>query len=165
MFLLITFSETFFSNKLNNPTACDTKIRSSHPEVFLGKCVLKICNKFTEEHPYRYAISISLLFNFNEIALRHGYSPVNLLHFFITSFSKNTSGRLLLPDAKKEFQLLEQTTFRVATSNQVRTKSQFESVKQKNCYSNNSILHNTYINYAVFPLTKVILYDYSELFA
>ena len=24
--------------------------RSSQPEVFLGKCVLKICNKFTGEH-------------------------------------------------------------------------------------------------------------------
>ena len=34
--------------------------------------------------------------NFIEMALRHGYSPVNLLHIFRTSFSKNTSGRLLL---------------------------------------------------------------------
>ena len=25
--------------------------RSSHPEVFLGKGVLKICSKFTGEHP------------------------------------------------------------------------------------------------------------------
>ena len=27
------------------------KLRSSHPEVFLGKGVLKICRKFTGEHP------------------------------------------------------------------------------------------------------------------
>ena len=27
-------------------------IRSSHPEVFLRKCALKICSKFTGEHPY-----------------------------------------------------------------------------------------------------------------
>ena len=34
--------------------------------------------------------------NFIEIALRHGCSPVNLLHIFRTPFPKNTSGRLLL---------------------------------------------------------------------
>ena len=36
-------------------------IRSSHPEVFLGKGALKICSKFTGEHPCRSAISIKLL--------------------------------------------------------------------------------------------------------
>ena len=35
-------------------------------------------------------------FNFIEITLRHGCSPVNLLHIFRTPFPKNTSGRLLL---------------------------------------------------------------------
>ena len=33
--------------------------------------------------------------NFIEISLRHGCSPVNLLHIFRTPFLKNTSGRLL----------------------------------------------------------------------
>ena len=28
-----------------------TKFRGSHPEVFLGEGVLKICGKFTGEHP------------------------------------------------------------------------------------------------------------------
>ena len=37
-----------------------------------------------------------LLCNFIEIALRHGCSPVNLLHIFRTPFLKNTSGRLHL---------------------------------------------------------------------
>ena len=41
-------------------------------------------------------ISIKLLCNFIEITLRHGCSPVNVLHIFKTSFSKNTSGGLLL---------------------------------------------------------------------
>ena len=36
-------------------------IRSSHPEVFLEKGVLKICSKFTGEHPCGSAISIKLL--------------------------------------------------------------------------------------------------------
>ena len=34
--------------------------------------------------------------NFIAIALRHGCSPVNLLHIFRTSFPKNSSGRLRL---------------------------------------------------------------------
>ena len=34
--------------------------------------------------------------NFIEISLRHGCSPVNLLHIFRTPFPKNISGRLLL---------------------------------------------------------------------
>ena len=34
--------------------------KSSPSEVFLGKGVLKICNKFTEERPCRSTISIKL---------------------------------------------------------------------------------------------------------
>ena len=67
-------------------------VRSSHPEVFLGKGFLKIYNKFTGEHPWQGAISI----NFIEIILRHECSPVNLLRIFRTPFPRNTSGRLLL---------------------------------------------------------------------
>ena len=40
------------------------KFRSSYPEVYLEKGVLKICSKFTREHPCRSAISIKLLCNF-----------------------------------------------------------------------------------------------------
>ena len=75
-------------------------IRSSHPEVFLGKDVLKICSKFTGGHPCRSAISIKSQSNFIEITLWHGYSPVNLLHIFRIRFPKNTSGRLLLYDLR-----------------------------------------------------------------
>ena len=64
--------------------------------MFLGKGVLKICSKFSGEHPYRSVISIKLLGNFTEITLRHGCSPVNLLHIFRTAFLKDTSGWLLL---------------------------------------------------------------------
>ena len=70
--------------------------RSSHPEVFLRKGVLKICCKFTGEHQCRSEISIKLQSNFIEITLLHGCSHVNLLHFFRTPFLKNTSGWLLL---------------------------------------------------------------------
>ena len=40
--------------------------RNSHPEVFLEKGVLKICSKFTGEHPCQSVISIKLLCRINE---------------------------------------------------------------------------------------------------
>ena len=75
---------------------CNSVYRCSHPDVFLGKGVLKICSKFTGDHPCRSVISIKLLCNFFEITLRHGCSPVTLLYIFRTPFYKNISGRLLL---------------------------------------------------------------------
>ena len=47
------------------------------------------------------AISIKLQSNFIEIVLWQWCSPVNLLHFFRTPFSKNTSGWLLLTSLKR----------------------------------------------------------------
>ena len=66
---------------------CEEKDRSSRPEVFLEKDVLKICKRFTGEHPCLSVISKKLQSNFIEIALRHGCSLVNLLHIFRISFS------------------------------------------------------------------------------
>ena len=87
--------------------------RSSHRKVLLEKGVLKICSKFTEEHPYRSAISIKLQSNFIEMTIRHGCSPVNLLHISKTSFLKNTSRRLLLEFATKN--KFKQETLHVLT--------------------------------------------------
>ena len=70
--------------------------RSSRQEVLWRKGVLKICSKFTGGHPCQSVISIKLLCNFIEIALRHECSPVNLLHIFRTPFLNTTSGWLLL---------------------------------------------------------------------
>ena len=70
--------------------------RNNHPEVFVGKGVLKICSKFTGEHPCRSAMSIKLQSKLIEITLGHGCSPKNLQHIFKTLFLKKTSGRLLL---------------------------------------------------------------------
>ena len=42
--------------------------RSSPSELFLGKGFLKICSKFTGEHPCRSAISVKLLCNFIKFA-------------------------------------------------------------------------------------------------
>ena len=64
--------------------------------VFLRKGVMKICRKFTGEHPCRNVISIKLLSNFIEIALQYGCPAVNLLYIFRAPFPKNTPGWLLL---------------------------------------------------------------------
>ena len=39
------------------------KSRSNHPEVFVGKGVLKMCSKFTGEYPCQSVISIKLQSN------------------------------------------------------------------------------------------------------
>ena len=41
-------------------TSVRKNIRSSRPDVLLRKGVLKICSKFTGQHPYRSAISMKL---------------------------------------------------------------------------------------------------------
>ena len=70
-------------------------VQKQPPRGVPRKGVLKICSKFTGEHPCRSVISIKLLCNFIEITLRHRFSPLNLLHIFRTRFSRNTSGWLL----------------------------------------------------------------------
>ena len=68
------------------------RLRSSPPEVFLRKSVLRKSGKFTGKHPCRSVISAKFLCNFTQIILRHACFPVNFLHIFRTSFPKNTSG-------------------------------------------------------------------------
>ena len=75
---------------------CEDQWRGENPQqTETGKGVLKICSKFTGEHPCESAISIMFLCSLTEIALQYGCSPVNLLHIFRTLFSKSTSGWLL----------------------------------------------------------------------
>ena len=83
-------------------------LRSSQPELFLGKVALKTCNKFTGKHPCQSVNSIKLLCNFIAFTLRHGCSSLNLLRIFRTPFPKNTSGRLLLIIAEILFRFFEQ---------------------------------------------------------
>ena len=93
---LIHLTTNFYYVNVTTYVASHLRSRSSHPEVFLVKGVLKICSRFTGEYPYQSAISIKLLCNFIEIALRNGCSHVNLLHIFRTPFPKSTSGWLFL---------------------------------------------------------------------
>ena len=61
--ILLDHLETFFILSI---------FRSSRPEVFLGKSVLKICSKFTGELSYRSVISVKLQSNIIKITLWHG---------------------------------------------------------------------------------------------
>ena len=100
MFIFIVFvtAGILFEGAFTFPVSL---IRSSNPKVFLRKGVLKICSKFTGEHPCLSVISIKLKYNFIEIILRHECSTVNFLRISRTPFTKNTSGRLLLDNVRK----------------------------------------------------------------
>ena len=74
--------------------------RSNPPEVLLGKGVLKICSKFTAEHPSWSAISIKLQSNFIEITLRHWCSPVNCCIFSEHLFLRTRLGGCFWSSAK-----------------------------------------------------------------
>ena len=66
-----------------------------------------MCSKFTGEYLCQSMISLKLLRNFAEIAIRYRCSPGNLLHIFRTFFYKDTYGGLLLNKAIiKMFQVL-----------------------------------------------------------
>ena len=91
-----SYMKAMTRNLETNVQAWEVKIRSSRPDVFVEKGILKTCSKFTGEHPCRSAISIKLFCNSIEIASWHECSPVDLLNISRTPFRKNISGRLLL---------------------------------------------------------------------
>ena len=62
------------------------------------------------EHSCRSVISIKLQSNVIDITLRHGCSPVNLLHIFRTPFYKSTYGGLLLLMNSLQLQHLQTMT-------------------------------------------------------
>ena len=66
--------------------------------MLLRKSVLKIYSKFRGKHPCLSVISIKLLCNFIEITLRHEVFSCNFGAYFQSTFSKNTSGWLLLTE-------------------------------------------------------------------
>ena len=74
--------------------------RSSRPEVFLEKGVLKICNKFTGEHPsyflmyfHRYLLIGFYLYSFNDFAkIVENLSLIinqSLMHYGLTKLKTN----------------------------------------------------------------------------
>ena len=64
------------------------KFKSSRPGMFLGKCVLKICSKFTGEHLSQSTISVKLKRNFIEITLLYDCSSsCKFAAYFQNTFS------------------------------------------------------------------------------
>ena len=89
------FKKFYCANERNNKRVSYSEYTEAATQRYSRKGVLKIRSKFTGEHPCRSVISIKLLCNFIEIALRHGCSPLNLQHIFRTPFCRNTCGWLL----------------------------------------------------------------------
>ena len=114
--------------------------RSSHPEAFLVKDFLNICSKFTGEHSCRSVISIKLLCNFIEMALRHGCSPVNLWHIFRTPFRKNKYGALLLKHSTAfRFDRIKQISENYKTKHQSKFQTMINQT-QRNIIKKNVII-------------------------
>ena len=87
---------------------------SATPETFLGKVVLKICSKFTGEHPDRSVISIKLQRNFVDITLRHGCS---LLNIFRKPFLGKTPMEECFPNGIFKFQHLKFFLYKIVKKN------------------------------------------------
>ena len=83
--------------------------------------------------PPRSAISIELQSNFIEIAIQYGYSPINLLQIFRTSFSKKKGCFCLLK--KRSIKDISLRTFQKRTFEATRYKApgdlRVENVKNK----------------------------------
>ena len=76
-----------------------SKFRSSHPEVFLRKGVLKICSKFTEERPCRSVISTKSEHpcqSVISIKLQSNFIVNKILGWLCNFTENNVSGSLLL---------------------------------------------------------------------
>ena len=82
--------------KVDNKDTRTTPMEPALQRCSYRKSILKICIKFTGEHPGGSAISIKLRSNLTEITLWHESFPVTLVHICRTHFLKNTSGGLLL---------------------------------------------------------------------
>ena len=67
-----------------NLSGSNTKRNPS--EVFLGKDVLKICSKFSGDHPRQSAITMKLQSSIIEIPLRHRCYPAYFQNLFLRTF-------------------------------------------------------------------------------
>ena len=90
---------------------------------------------------------IKFWLNFIEIAIWHGFSPVNFLHIFRTPFLKNTFGRLLLKHPNTE-------NIQKAISTVDWSKSFFPPSNCKWKMQNTSILLNVFKNFIPYKTKK-----------
>ena len=96
-----------------------------------------------------------------EIPLRHGCSPVNLLHVFRTTFSRNTSGWLLLSQSKVSKNISLNETARTSVSKGLELNQSFRSSQQKLFwnYLNCIYLENNF----QIPNIDMLLFDWQTL--
>ena len=80
------------SPRVNKQKSMQYLLEAAPPQMLLRKDVLKICSKFTEEHPCRYVISIKLTWNHTSVWMFF----CKFVHIFRTLFLRNTYGGLLL---------------------------------------------------------------------
>ena len=97
------YEQTQFNNRKNDHMEIFlsiifqiSKMLNQHSIVILIKGYSGNMQRIYRRTPMLKLISIKLLCNFNEIILRHGCSPVNLLHIFRIPSPKNTSRGLIL---------------------------------------------------------------------
>ena len=113
---LKSYSNNTVAFFLSDISFSNSFLQRQPPRGVPRKSVLKICSKFTGEHPCRSAISIKLQSNFIEIAFRRGSSPVNLLPIFRTPFPKSTYGWLLSYEINCEAPIVMQLNYQQNSS-------------------------------------------------
>ena len=105
MFLTLSYNYWGFWVSLNYPilnfkkTVCSKNVWMRHWPFFLSRwkgSLWNILQSWVNICKQKQVSRSVLAFNFIEITLWHGYSPVNLLHIFRTLFPKNIPGWLLL---------------------------------------------------------------------
>ena len=83
---------------------CDfSKVQKKPPRGVLKKRCSESMQQIYRRTPMPKCDFNKIVSNFIEIILRHGSSPVNLLHIFRTPFSSNTSGWLPLKVANQPY--------------------------------------------------------------
>ena len=96
-------------------------LRNSRPEVLLEKGVLKICSKFTREHPCRSAISIKLQSNFIDLIL---HDNINVRrHLNKGKLHLNDTGISRFVRNFRDFLNLFETTWHESTHNLLNVSS------------------------------------------
>ena len=90
------------SKQEKNKQSVTMEIQKQPPRGVLNKRCSENVQQIYRRAPMSKCDFNKVASNFIEIALRHGCSPVNLLHIFRTPFPRNTSGWLLLKIARMD---------------------------------------------------------------
>ena len=96
-FSLFSYFQSFEDNKIGQEKSNSSNLDESTPSYFEKQpfrgVLRKKCSEIMQQIYRRTPMPNC---DFNKVTLRHGCSPVHLLHIFRTPLPKSTSGRLLL---------------------------------------------------------------------